>query len=357
MEARLPRVAPMAHVERALGAIPAPPLTPLLAPLDALRARLLLALAPRARSLVVARDRRVALLASLLLVTAYLGASVIPIWIVAIGPIAWGIPHIVSDIRYLITRPGYHRRPLILLTMAGGVIAASLGAGVRGALGAAIIALVLSRGPLARRAVGVAIAGALFALAQWAGWYGDMAFVHLHNAAGVALWWSWRPRASRLHWLPLALFIAGAALLLGGAAEPILVRAHGLESPFASVSLGWLAESLSPTWKEPWPLRFVVLYAFAQSAHYLVWLRLIPEDDRKSPTPRSFAQSYRALRADVGAVILWGALVSAVALAVWAIINIGAARDGYIRAAFFHGYIEVIAAAVLFAEGRKLWGR
>src|SRR5262249_48134547 len=106
MEARLPRV------YRALGAFadapPAPPLPPLLAPLVELRTRPLPFLAPRAPSLVVARDRRVAAVASLLLVTAYLSASVIPIWVVALGPILWGIPHIVSDIRYLVARPGYH---------------------------------------------------------------------------------------------------------------------------------------------------------------------------------------------------------------------------------------------------------
>lgn len=341
---------------RALAAIPAPPIGGLLAPLDALRARLLRMLAPHARSLVVERDRRVALIASLFLVTALLGASLVPLWIVALGPIVWGIPHVVSDLRYLVARPGYHRRPLILLTIGGGILAVGLGAGLRGALGAAIVALIVARGSLARRAAGIAVAGALFAVVQRIGWLADMAFVQLHNLVGVALWWSWRRRTSRLHWLPLALFVAGTALLLAGAAEPFLRRTHGLESPFASLPFSRIAWSVSPTMDGPWPVRFVVLYAFAQSAHYLVWLRLIPEDDRKSPTPRSFAQSYRALRADVGAVVLWGALVGAIALAVWAIINIGAARDGYIRAAFFHGYLEIIAAALLFAERPKLEG-
>ena len=33
-------------------------------------------------------------------------------------------------------------------------------------------------------------------------------------------------------------------------------------------------------------------------------------------------------------------------------IDIAAARNGYIRAAFFHGYIEIVAAALFFAEGK-----
>jgi hypothetical protein len=338
----------------ALGALPAPPLTGLLALLDALRARLLLWLAPHARSLFVVRDRRVALFGSALLIVAFLGASVAPLWIVALGPILWGVPHVVSDLRYLIARPGYGRRPSILLCIGGGILAASLGAGVRGALGAAIVAILVARGTARRRALGVLFVSALFAAAQWAGRLSDLAFVHLHNAVGVALFWAWRPRTTRLHWLPLALFAAFVTLLFAGAAEPILARTHGLSAPFTGLSVRGLAESLSPTTEGAWTARFLVVYAFAQSAHYIVWLRLIPEEDRPSPTPRSFAQSYRALRADIGALILWIALGSAVALAIWAAKDLGAARNGYIYIASFHGYLEIIAAAALFAEaGRR----
>lgn len=344
MEARLPRA------YRVLGAIPAPPMAGVLAALDALRARLLLFVAPRARSLVVVRDRRVALVAAALLICAYAGASALPMWLLALGPIVWGIPHLLSDLRYLIVRPGYHRRPLLLLCMGGGIVVACLGAGVRGALGAAIVALLLARGRGARRAVGVLIVAALFAVAHRAGWLADLAFAHLHNAVGVALWWAWRPRSTRLHWLPLALFVGGVILLLAGASEPILAHTHGLSAPWTGLSAEWLSQGLSPTTDGVWAGRFLVLYAFAQSAHYIVWLRLIPEDDRPSPTPRSFGQSYRALRADVGGLILWGVFLSAVALAIWAAVDLGAARNGYIQLASFHGYLEVIVAAVIFAE-------
>jgi hypothetical protein len=97
-------------------------------------------------------------------------------------------------------------------------------------------------------------------------------------------------------------------------------------------------------------MRLLVLYAFAQSVHYVVWLRLLPEDDRKSPTPRSFAQSYRALRADVGSLALWLFTLAALALAVWAAFDVGRARNGYIQLAFFHGYLELAAGALLWAE-------
>ncbi len=98
-------------------------------------------------------------------------------------------------------------------------------------------------------------------------------------------------------------------------------------------------------------LRLLMLYAFAQSVHYVVWLRLLPEDDRPSPTPRSFSQTLRALRTDVGSIVLWIAVLSTLVFAVWAAFNAGQARNGYIRVAFFHGYLELAAAAVLWAEG------
>lgn len=346
MEAFLPRAS------RALGALPAPPLTPLLAPLDSLRARLLRAIAPLARSLVVERDRRVVLVGSLLLLSAYLGASTLPLWFLAVGPIVWGIPHIVSDTRYMVARPGLHKRPWVVLIIAVGVIAAGAGAGLRGALGAAIVALLAAKASWPRKAIGVTFLATCFALTHWAGWVAEVVFGHLHNLIAVGLWWAWRKRPSRLHYLPLALFVAGTLLLLGGASDPLLQKTGGLHSPWTGLSIPWLARSLSPTYDPVWSARFVVYYAFAQSAHYVVWMRLIPEDDRPSPTPRSFGQSYRALRADMGSLVLWMAALSAVALACWAFVRVGEARDGYIRLAFFHGYIEVIAGALLFAEGK-----
>jgi hypothetical protein len=194
---------------------------------------------------------------------------------------------------------------------------------------------------------------ALFALAQWAGPIADLVFAHAHNAVGVAIWWAWRPRGTRLHWVTLGLFVAGCALILSGALAPLAARTGGFVAPWTQLTAESLAWGLSP-W--PWgalSMRLLVLYAFAQSVHYVVWMRLVPEDDRESATPRSFTQSYRALRSDVGALVLWGAVLASLAFAVWAAFNVGQARNGYIQMAFFHGYLELAAAALLWAEVSK----
>lgn len=332
-------------------ALPAPPLDGLLAPLDAVRSRLLRAFAPALRGLIVPREPRVALAASLLLLSAFAVACSLPIVVLALGPLLWGIPHIVSDVRYLVARPRLHQRPWILAVIGGATIAGAYGFGVRGALVGALVAMVFARASFARRALGVACVGALFALAQWAGWKADLAFVHLHNLVGVGLWWAWRRRESKLHWAPLALFALGCALILAGLVDALPLHTGGLRAAWTGLDLHRLTLSSSPVLEGPIVARFFMLYAFGQSAHYLVWLRLVPEDDRPSPTPRSFAQSLRALHADVGGPILWLSLIAAVALISWSIVRgIGAARDRYIDLAFFHAYLEIVAAAVLWAE-------
>jgi hypothetical protein len=345
--------APLGRLLQALAALPPPPLGGLIAPADRLRSRLLRAFAPLARSFVVARDRRVALAASCVMVTALLATSALPMWFIALGPIVWGIPHIVSDVRYLVARPGYHRRPWVMLAIGAGILAAGLGYGLRGGLVGAAGALVFARASRGRRALGLGVLGVIFAVAQWAGPLADLVFAHGHNAVGVGLWWAWRRRESKLHWIPLALFVAGCALVLSGALAPIAAHTGGFVAPWTGLTARSLARGLSPTPWGPVAMRFLLLYAFAQSAHYLVWLRLIPEDDRPSPTPRSYLQSFRALRADVGSLVLWLALLGAIALAAWAAINVGHARNGYIQAAFFHGYLELAAAALLWAEASQ----
>jgi hypothetical protein len=335
-----------------LAAVPAPPIAGLLAPLDAIRSRLLRVVAPRARTLVVARDRRVAAVGTIVLTAALVATSLVPIWFIAVGPILWGIPHIVSDLRYLVARPGYHRRPGVAIAATAGIVAAGLGFGVRAGLAGAAGAILFARASWSRRAIGLAGIGALFGLAAWAGPIADLFFVHGHNAVGFGLWWAWRRRESRLHWLPLAVFALGSALILAGALDPLVLRA-GLDAPWTGLTMRGLAWQLSPTMHGRWLARFLVLYAFGQSAHYIVWMRLLPEDDRPSPTPRSFVQSLRALSADVGGVVLWAALLGMIALAVWAAVSLGAAREGYIRMAFFHGYLELAAAALLWAEAKR----
>lgn len=324
----------------------------LLAPADGVRRRLLRALGPRVGFFAANREARVCLLATTVVFGALAGSVLLPLWMLALGPIVLGVPHIVADVRYLVVRRGYHRRlavwVLVAAPLAVGALTGRVAWGFIGAVGA----LVAARTTTLRRAIGLAIAVPL-AIVTWrhTGW-SALIFAHLHNFMGVALWWAWRPRTTRLHWIPLALFAAVSIALVAGAADPVL-RWFASAGPVGATTMAQHLAALAPFAGPALGVRLVLLYAFAQSVHYGVWLRLVPEEDRPRPAPRGFASTYVALRADLGwlPLVVFGAL--AVALAAWATRDLAGARAGYLRFAVVHGQLEVAAAALLWAEARR----
>lgn len=319
---------------------------------DWLRATGLRLLPKGGASLWVGREKRAAVLGVAMLMVALALSVTYPLALLAVGPLVYGVPHILADIRYLLARPGLSKRPLFLGALGVGCALGAAGLGVRGAVVGAALALIASRATGVRKGIGVAAAAAVFAVCQWAGWYSDLAFVHLHNFVGVAIWFFWRERVTRLHWIYTALFFGGCAAITLGAAAPIVAMTGGYHAPWTDLTFREIAWGVSPTPSGVWAERLLVLFTFAQAAHYVVWLRLVPEDDRPSPAPRSYRQTYRAFVADVGGAVMWAALLSVAALVVWACFSIGKARTGYLNLAFFHAHLEVIAIAVLWAEGR-----
>lgn len=320
----------------------------LLAPADRVRHAFYRWLAPWAGSWLARRERRVAALGTGLVLLAFASTLLAPLWLLALGPVVLGVPHIVSDVRYLVVRPGYHARwplalaagvPLALGAISGDVVWAPL---------AAAGALAVARGGRSRRALGFALAIPLAAVcARFAG-YAELAFAHLHNLVALALWWGYRERKTALHAIPLVLFAALMVALLSGAATTGM-----LTGPTGAGSLRAHLASLAPFATPELGVRYVLAFAFAQSVHYAVWLRLVPEEDRAREAPRSFTSSWRALRDDLGVVPLALAGAVAVCIAAWAVFDLAAARTGYLRGAVFHGQLELVAAALLWAEGRS----
>lgn len=349
-----PRFARMVGSVRAL---PAPPLQGLLDGADALRRLGLTTLGRRfAQTILTEREKRIAFWGCFLIAGAFFSTSMFPVVMLVVGPIVWGIPHVLSDLRYLVARPGLHRRPWVLAAIAVGIVAAALGFGVRGGLAGAAIALGIAQTSWLRRISGLSIVAVLFALAQRSPQMADLVFAHVHNFVGVLIWWAWRPRQTRFHLLPIALFGGLSLLILSGFAEPLAVFTRGLEAPWTGMPMFDLCASLTPNPMDPHSIRFVILFAFAQATHYVVWLRLMPEDDRPNKSPRSYVQSFRALTSDLGSLLLWLSVIGALGLIGWAMFAPGAARDGYLRWAFFHGHLELAAGALLWAEGRLGFG-
>jgi hypothetical protein len=319
--------------------------------LDWVRGRLLLALMPWSSTLVARRELRVACWGVLLVSLALLGSLTIPLWLLALTPIVLGVPHLIADVRYGVVRTGWPGRPALWFAAGLPLLALCLGAPLPVGLAAVAGACMAARAPTWRRLIGVALAAGLGCLALWFSHAFNLVLVHAHNFLAVALWWAWRPRQTRLHWIPLALFAAASGGLLLGAFDGILVGLveRGPQSP----ALGDHLRALAPGMEPVVALRWVFAFAFAQSVHYAVWLRLVPEDDRDRVSPRTFRGSYRALVADLGPWVLVGAVLAAIGLAVWATFDLARARVDYLRFAEFHVVLELCVAALLLVEARR----
>jgi hypothetical protein len=314
--------------------------------LDRVRSRALRATMPWVRPAYLRLDRRVALYGAIMCALALSLVSLVPAWVIALGPVFLGIPHILADVRYLVLRPGLHRRWVLLGSLALSVGLASAGLGVRGALLGALAAAICSRGSHVRRGLALGAGGVALLLAARNPYLADFVFLHAHNGVALLFFVAWRPRRSGWFLVPIACALGGAALIASGALDGAFFRV----TPPRGFDVDTLSLQLSPSADGTWAMRFALLYAFGQSVHYVVWLRLVPEESRGSG-PRSYRQSLRALGRDVGSVVLIVALGSAVALFVYAAYDLALARTRYLQAAFFHGYLELPALAILFVEG------
>lgn len=325
---------------------------PPIAAADWLRRRWLQLLGAWARPLMTRRSARVSLMFSATICTATLATLVAPLWLLILGPLVWGVPHLVADLRYLVVRPGYHRRPAIWLLAGGPLLLTAIGGDlVWGFVGAAAAALV-ARAALVRRLAVVAVIALAAAVLHHLGHTGDVVFAHAHNFIAVGLWWAWRPRTDRLHWIPLALLVAASLFLLSPLALAVITATGGLYWFGGDMGPDYQLWRLSPDIEPDLGLRLVLLFCFAQAIHYAVWLQLLPDDDRTRATPPTFRASYEDLCRDMTRPGVWIAGLLALGIAAWAVQDLMHACHGYFRMARFHGHLELIAVALLLLEGR-----
>lgn len=326
------------------------PLRPAVALADRVRGRVLRACMPWSSRLAADREARVAVVATATVLLSFALTLVSPLLLLALGPIVLGVPHLVADVRYCVVRPGWHRdRGLWLAAVP--VVAVGFGAPVAVGLAGVGVAIVTARASTARRLVGLALLGGLVLVAASVGRWFDVALTHLHNAIAVALWLAWRPRMRRWHLVPLALLVGCTAVLV------VWPRVDGFVALDLGVPLRSHFAQLAPGVPTALALPLVVSFAFLQSVHYALWLRVVPEEDRERPTPRTFRASLVALDRDLGRPIVRLALVAALALATWAAIDLFAARLGYLRFARFHAVLELCVLARLLVERRTMTSR
>lgn len=300
----------------------------------------------------------------------------VPMWLLLLGPIVLGVPHVAGDVRYLIVKPPLPLGRLGLVLLLGPL---ALMTGLRLApadwglwhaeievlLGALAIAggLIVARTSLERRVVAFACLAGVAALGAHFAYGAILVIAHLHNFVAFAAWlWLYRSEAS---WSRVAVvgaaYLAVCSLILAGAFDGILLTSTYGGSA-AGLDMDHFAPTLAPGIEPVMAMRVVALYAFAQSFHYAVWVRLVPQQMDPRPAPPTFMRTVGRLRQDLGAVGFWLVVVSAVGLPIAALLtNAQDVRYLYLVAVIFHGWLELAvfgALALHRAQGRRVgWGR
>jgi hypothetical protein len=321
-----------------------------LRPLDEIRAAVLRAGAPIARPFLRDRGLRVLVYACVAIALAFTVACTSPAFLLAVAPIALGVPHLMADARYLVARRGLHRRSLFWTFVCAPCALVWSSPHVWVGLLATLGAVAIARASVTKKAAGALAVSLLAVTAYRFRGPAEVWMAHAHNLIALVLWVALfrradeQSRAGRARWaIVIALFAVCSLLFF---VLPILPES----SARFGVDMDHQALIFSPLPHHAFGAQLVMLFAFAQSVHYAIWLRVIPEEARSRQGVRSFASSLQALRQDLGTFVLVGFVLLALFFVAWALHDLWAARVGYLNLAITHGYLEVAILALVLLE-------
>lgn len=337
-----------------------------LQPLDWVRGSLLRSLVrlPLLRDWLTVRDRRIALVAAVGIGLSFLLTLVVPAALYAIGPIVLGVPHVASDVRYLVVRRGLPRwLSVAVLGGCGSLFAVrllelyapgdlwparlELGIAGTGALGLVAFAALQNKSARRRGVVAASLLAGGFGVALAWPHQARLVLAHLHNLVAVAIWIALFRSSRRALWLPLGCLLLASGLLLSGATFSTLVSFGGHE--FLGQNLlevaDWLAPGLGVL-----GVNLTIAYVFWQSIHYSVWLGWIPQEETRGQGSLTFRQSLRSLLGDFGPAGFWFVASGVVTLVVLATFSLHRTRDVYLFLAGFHAYLEIAMLGFLLVR-------
>lgn len=337
----------------------------LLAPLDRARTAVFTGAVglPLLGALLVAKRKRIPALLVAHASIALLLSVLSPTLLLVAGPLLLGVPHLLSDVRYLVLRPALSRSTRWLLL--GGsalllLVRALEHVGVRGTLQIELgVAAALTLGVLAvgapRQRGGRLVSASLLTLVLGAAalvWPNEARLLlgHAHNVVALVVWalvfCSSRGRALGV----VALVLCLAAVLV---ATPLAWWGfqNGLQAGLGLHTFA-AADTLAPGVRSTTlALGIVASFAFLQSVHYAVWLHAIPQEATRGEGTLTFRMSYRALVSEFGRPAL--ALLALLVIAVPALGYVAPLRTQatYLSLSAFHAYLELAVLALFWVRG------
>lgn len=313
---------------------------------------------PALRGWLLNRHRRLLLLSSVSALVAFLLALRFPLVSLWFGAAVLGVPHIVGGVRHTVVA---RRVSLGALLCAGAIFSVSVfhvatathfSAATWSAVSVAMCGAVAAELIAARRRLlfVIPIAATAVAMSRFP-FTALVLLTHVHALCSVAFFLLAARKAGHRLW-PFALLVAGCII----AAAAGLLDSWMPDFPFipASARDSLLSEiyGLAPNLDGDRLKRLVFIYAFGQSLHYAVWIRLMPEVDRVTPVPKPLRAQLALLRRDFGRAFL-PMVVLCIAAAILLLLGGGAARETYFALGFFHFALEGAALARLASRGRQ----
>lgn len=280
-----------------------------------------------------------------------------PLWLLLLAPLVFGVPHVASDLRYLVFAPP---KPLPaglapgLLLVLGAMTFARASAMVGGpalprvelALGA--LAVVMSMAFARQSMRTFALIGATLVLAAVALAYPRNAALligHAHNFVAVAIWFAWT--RGRARWWAVGLLTVALGLVTSGVLDDWWFQLASSDA--AGLTLTGMVAALAPDLPGPWGLRAVIAFALMQAVHYALWLGAIPATRaRTQPSPPSRVWSQWVDDLGVPLMALTG--LGTVVLLSWGGLHPTEARSSYLSLVLFHGWLELAVMGHLLAR-------
>ena len=306
------------------------------------------------RRIFVDRGRRLAAMQAVAVLSALglaLRAPLVSLWL---GAAVFGVPHLVAGVRAVAVRRRASPVALGCAALGMGVGVAQIAGAGDSALRAFVLLFAIALGweavmGIERRPwLAVALLAVLVpgVLAAWGSpRLTVVVLAHLHGM-GSLVYFGINARRRRLPVWPL---VAGVCGLLDAA---MAAKLYAPRNAGASI----VAEAITAGLTHPTAIVFhraLFLYAFGQSLHFAAWLRLLPDVERESPTPKPFRRALRDLQADFGRLTIPLLALTVVAI-VLLLLEGGRARETYFALSYFHVGLEGAALAQLVFGARAV---
>lgn len=297
-----------------------------------------------------------------------------PVWIAILGPIFYGLPHIVSSLRYSGVRQVSAPARAYFIALWVSVTFLRIATDMQwfeltsffffdfeiAAMTLAMLGFVFIAHPITfwNLTLGSAIAGSLVYF-SWNYPLWLAAFLLLaHNFIGFFYWIAQAAtkRDRTVAVISFSIFCVLVTLILFGQFDFLykMLTPHVFVD-WANMDYSELGKSLAP-WSQDhreW-FHFFVAYVFSQSLHYFVWLKAIPEQQLSQETPISFRLSYQQLQKSFGKnlwIFLLGACLGS--LGIWFFFQMAEARLLYFAIASYHGFHEFAGLPFLLPRSTK----